>query len=577
MGKKLTGRALALAGVLGSLGVALALLLLTRPQVEAPVRSGAGAKPAELVATVRSEPRSFNRLAARDRTSHLVSLLTQARLVRVDLDTQELTPGLAEAWTAAPDGLAYTLALRKDVRFSDGTPFTADDVLFALRAVYDERVGSPIAEALEVEGRPLTMEKLDSHTVVVRFPASHGPGLRMLDALPILPRHRLEAALAAGTFRQAWGLATPPAELAGLGPFVLQAYRPGDRLVFARNPYYWRRGHLGQELPLLDRLTLVIVPDQNMEVLRLESGESDLMSAEVPPDDLTALRRAGEARVVVREVGVGLDADFLWFNLRPAFAAARPDRAWLQQRDLRRAISHAVDRAAFARTVYLGAGVPVYGPVTPGNKTWFDEGLPKPAHDVARARQLLAGIGLRDRDGDGLVEDPAGKPARFALLTQKGNSARERGAQFLQEELRGVGLGVDVVTLEQPALVERLTTGDYEAIYMGAQASDTDPVGNLDFWKSSGAFHVWNPGQARPGTAWEARIDDLMARQMAAQDLGERKRLFAEAQRVFAEELPALHFVAPVVHVAHSVRVANARPALLQPAILWYAEGIGIK
>jgi peptide/nickel transport system substrate-binding protein len=302
------------------------------------------------------------------------------------------------------------------------------------------------------------------------------------------------------------------------------------------------------------------------------------MSAEVRPDDLAALRRVADTgRVVVREVGTGLDADFLFFNLTPAFARARPDRAWLQQRDLRRAISLAVDREAFAKTVYLGAAVPVYGPVTPGNKTWHDPQLPAAEHAVARARQLLAGLGLRDADADGMLEDPGGKPARFTLLTQKGNSARERSAAFLQEELRAVGLGVDVVTLEQPALIERFGKGDFEAIYMGAQASDTDPVGNLDFWKSSGAFHAWHPGQAKPATPWEARIDDLMARQVAALDLDERKRLFAEAQRVFAEELPAIHFAAPVVYVAHGARVANARPALLQPSILWYAEGIGVR
>ena len=574
MAKKLSGRTWGLASVLAALSLAVGVSVLVR--APPPARPSVGSRPSEsatLVATVRSEPRSFNRLVARDRTSHVVSVLTQGRLIRVNFANHEVEPALAERWTVSGDGLEYRLELRRGVRFSDGAPFTSADVVFSFSALYDERVASPLAEAVKVNGVPLAIEASGDHGVVVRFPAPFGPGLRILDVVPILPRHMLEGALREGRLRNTWGPATDPADIAGLGPFVLQDYRQGEQLRFARNPYYWRRGPAGEVLPRLDRLVLTVVPDQNAEVLRLESGQADLMSAEVRPDDLAGLRRSAQAgRLVIYDLGVGLDADFLWFNLAPGFAKAHPDRGWLQQRELREAVSAAVDRRAFADTVYLGAGVPVFGPVTPGNRVWHDGSLPATPHDPTRARRLLASLGLRDGDGDGQLESRDGRPARFSLLTTKGNSLRERAAQFLQEELRKVGLGVDVVTLELPAVIDRVTRGEYDGAYFGLNASDTDPASNLDFWLSSGAFHAWNPNQRAPATDWEHQIDDLMQRQVTALSLAERRKLFSDVQRVFAEHLPTIYFVAPRVFVATSSRVGSVRPALLQPTVLWNAD-----
>jgi peptide/nickel transport system substrate-binding protein len=524
---------------------------------------------------VRTEPRSFNRFVARDRTSNLIALLMHAKLVQVNLETQQIEPGLAETWTASDDGRTWTLKLRRNVQFSDGVPFTAADVLFSFAAAHDSKTASPVGGSLLVGGAPLEVSAPDPETVVITMSAPFGPGVRILDNLPILPKHKLGPTLDTGALRDAWGLTTPPSELAGLGPFVLTEYRPGERLTFARNPHYWRRDAGGEPLPLLDNLVLMVVPDQNAELLRLESGDADLVSGEIRPDDLAAIKRAvDQNRLRLFEVGVGLDANFLWFNLKSG--AVPPSRAWLQTRELRQAISRAVDRRAFADTVYLGAAVPIIGPVTPGNRDWHDSRLPVPPPDSARARQLLAAAGLSDKNGDGQLEAPDGAPARFAMLTQKGQTLRERGAAFLQQDLAKVGLGVDVVMLEVPALIDRLTRGAYEAAFFGVEASDTDPATNLDYWLSTGAFHLWNPEQKSPVTPWEARIDDLMHRQVASTDQAERRRLFGEVQHIFSEELPAIYFAAPRVWLATSARVTGARAGLLQPFLLWNAASLGI-
>ncbi|MCH7749320.1 MAG: ABC transporter substrate-binding protein [Acidobacteria bacterium] len=531
-----------------------------------------------VVGTIRNEPQTFNRLAASDNVSVLMTRLMQASLVRINRTEDVVEPWLAERWSSDDDGRTHTLTLRDGLTFSDGAPFTSADVLFSFEAVYDERVGSALADSLLIDGRPIGVEAPDATTVVVRFPVPYSPGLRLLDSLPMLPRHLLEPALREGTFQEAWGLATPPAEMAGLGPFVLESYQPGQRLVFARNTRYWRTDAAGVPLPYLDRITLEIVADQNAEMLRLETGEVDFISSGIRAEDFGSLSRAAEAgQMQLFHLGVGLDADFLAFNLQPAAMAGDPRQPWLQSLDWRIAVSHAVDRTAFANTIYLGLAEPVFGPITPGNRTWFLPDLPVYDYDLQRAQELLDGLGLGDRDGDGLREDRGGRPVRFTLLTQQGNTSRERAAQVLQADLRQVGIGVDVVPLAFGALIERVMSMDFDAAYLGFRASDTDPTANLDFWLSSAAFHLWNPSQPTPATAWERRIDELFGQQVAISDMDERVRLFAEVQTLFAEHQPVLYFAAPRLSVATSTRLANVEPSLLAPYVLWNADTLAVR
>jgi peptide/nickel transport system substrate-binding protein len=555
--------------------------VLARPP-DSPGRSSAASAGSggHLVAATRSEPRTFNRLVARDSPSQLVSLLLNDRLVRLNHATLDVEPALAERWTMSPDGLTCTMQLRRGVTFSDGEPFTAADVAFTFEALYDEKVSSALADAFKVDGHPIELRTVDAHTIALKWPAIYAPGLRLLSNLPVLPAHKLRAALAAGTLRETWNASTPPGQLAGLGPFVLRDYLPGERLGFVRNPRYWRRDATGQPLPRLDRLTLRVVPDTNTELLRLESGEVDVLNSEVRPDDLPALRRlAAAGRTRLHDLGIGLDADLFWFNLTPSTAAGSSprvaERPWLRK-EFREAVSLSVNRSEFVDAVYLGAGAPVAGPVTPGNRQWHLADLAVDPHDPARARTLLANLGLRDRNRDSILEDAQGRPVRFVLLTQKGHGIRERAAAVLKADLANVGVQVDIVTLDVPALIERLQKGAYDAAYFGVRASDTDPSANLDFWLSRGAFHLWNPGQQTPATAWEREIDGLMGQVTSELDPAKRKTIFDRVQRIFAEHRPALTFAAPNITVATSARVSGAHPGLMYPHILWRPEMIGI-
>ena len=235
------------------------------------------ARGGELVGSYRTEPATYNRYVEGTAAGELLSLLTHAPLVHVDRVTDTLEPWLAESWTQSGDGRSYTLKLRQGVTFSDGAPFTSADVIFSFGALYDARVNAVFASDTYVNGAPLKVEAPDASTVVFRLPAAFAAGLRLIATIPIFPRHKLLPALEAGTFANAWSASTPPAEIAGLGPFVLAEHVSGQRLVFARNPHYWRKDAAGTQLPYLDKLTVLIVPDQNTEALRLQTGEIDLM------------------------------------------------------------------------------------------------------------------------------------------------------------------------------------------------------------------------------------------------------------------------------------------------------------
>lgn len=541
----------------------------SRSVATTPARGG------ELVASFRSPFPTYNRYVDPTAAGDLLAFLTQAPLVRVDRSTDRLEPWLAESWTESPDGLSYTLKLRQGITFSDGVPFTSADVLFSFKALADPRTQPPVlADALLIAGKPVAIDAPDAATVVIRFPERFAPGLRLFDTVPMLPKHKLEAALNAGTFAQAWGASTPPQEVAGLGPFVLVQHQPGERLVFERNPHYWRKDPNGVELPYLDKLTVLVIPDQNTEALRMESGDVDLMSnADIRPEDYAAFKRiADEGRLRLIDAGFfSTDPNLLWFNLAPA-RAADPRSAWLRSAAFRQAISCAVDRQAIVNAVFLGAAAPIYGPISPANREWYTPPANPCVHDLPRARQLLASAGLRDRNGDGMLEDAAGRPAQFSIITQAGHTIRERTASMIQAQLREVGLQVDVVGLEPRGLQKRWGEQDYDAIYYGVQSSATDPALNMQFWLSSGYVHFWNPGQPKPATDWERQIDELFTRQAGTGDLAERKRIFAEIERIYGEQLPAIYFAAPKTIIAVSSRVVNPTPAPQIPQLLWSVD-----
>lgn len=540
----------------------------------------AGAEPrhgGRLVAALRGEPQTFNPVTAVDQASQLVVHRLMADLLHINRSTQEVEPALASSWTVSDDGLTYRLELRRDVRFSDGEPFDADDVLFSFQVYLDEEVAYSGRDLLLVGGQPIEPRKIDSHTVEFHFAEPAAAGLRFFDGLAILPQHRLAEPYAQGRLADLWGPATAPDQITGLGPFRLREYRSGERLVLERNPHYWKVDARGGRLPYLDELVLLFVAAEDAQVIRFQAGETDIIER-INPSNFSVLNRAAEAPYEVLDLGAGLTYVFLVFNQndgpgeKPAGLEAR--QRWFRQQAFRQAVSAAVDRDAVVRLAYRNRATPLWSHVSPGYQYWFNDQVPQPARSLEKARQLLAGAGFSWQEDNQLV-DPSGKPVEFSIITSSGNSQRVQAATLIQEDLRQLGMKVSIVPLEGGAVIQRLLgSQDYDACLMELGGGDADPNPQINTLLSSGSLHFWQLGEEQPATPWEAEIDQLVRAQITVMDRAERKRLFDRVQVIMAEQAPLVFIASPHVLAGAKRSLGNFQPAVMPPNTLWNVDEI---
>jgi peptide/nickel transport system substrate-binding protein len=529
-----------------------------------------------LVFALRSEPKTLNPVTAVDNSSRDVIGRMVADLVHIDRQTQQTMPALARSWSVSADGRRYTLDLRRGLRFSDGHPLDADDLVFSFQCYLDERNGSPQRDLLVVGGKPVVVRKADAHRITLEMEQPYAAAERLFDSVAILPRHLLAKAQQEGRLAQAWSLGTPPAEIAGLGPFRLKSYVPGDRLVLERNPHYWKVDGAGRALPYLDEITFLLVPSEDAQVIRFKAGETDLISR-LSAENFAVLAReeAGRRHLRLEDLGPGLEYSFLFFNLndltRSKLEGVARKQAWFTQPAFRQAVSAALDRDGIVQLVYQGRAAPLTSHVTAGNKLWLNRALPPPARSLSRARELLARAGFTWEEGR--LRDGRGATVEFTIVTNAANAARVQIATIVQDDLRQLGMDVQVVPLENRALLDRvLQTHDYEAALMALGGGDADPNGEMNVWLSSGPTHLWHPGQSAPATPWEKEIDELMRRQLVTRDPQERKRLYERVQALVAENLPLIPLVSPHVLVGTREGLGNFRPAILDHYVLWNAD-----
>ena len=529
-----------------------------------------------LVVTQRSEPKTLNPIVAVDSASREVIQRMTGDLIHINRESQHTEPALAKSWKVSHDGLRYTLDLRRGVRFSDGQPFDADDVLFSFEVYLDEKLHSPQRDLLVVGDAPIAVRKLDTHTVEFRLAKPYAAAERLFDGVAMLPRHSLEKLYREGTLDKEWGLATPPDQIAGLGPFRLKKYVPGDRLVLERNPYYWKADRSGNREPYLNELDFVFVSSQDAQAIRFQAGESDITSG-LSAENYAVLERSRQAHGFrLYDLGPGLEYNFLFFNLNDLSAKGPVEisgkQAWFADVRFRQAVSAAIDREAIVRLVYQGRGVCLWGHVTPGNKMWLNTAIPRPPVSLGTARQLLQSAGFSWK-GDGSLVDAKGTPIEFSIITSAGNSERTQMATMIQNDLSQLGMNVHVLPLEFRALLDRLfQTHDYEACILGLGNSDVDPNPEMNVWLSSGGTHVWNPSQSRPATSWEAEMDTLMRQQLSTLDFSKRKRLYDRVQELVATSLPVICIASPDILVGAKNDLGNFRPAILDHYTLWNVE-----
>ena len=529
-----------------------------------------------LVYATRIEARTLNPVTAADAASREVIDRMSADLIHINRSSYRTEPALAKSWTVSPDGLRYVLELRHGLSFSDGHPCDADDVVFTYQVHLDEKVHSSERDLLTLNGKPIVVRKLDAWHVAFALPSPDAVAERLFDGIWILPRHLLEKAWHEGKLSEAWGLRTPPEAIAGLGPFRLKEHVPGQRIVLERNPYYWKSDPAGHHLPYLEELDFVVAGNEDLQVLRFESGESDVISRPSARNFGVLEKQSEQKGYILKNVGAGFEYNFLFFNLNDLPANAPVEiavhQSWFRRTGFRQAVSAAIDRESLARLVYMGYATPLSAPVPPGNRLWLDASLPRLVRNPTRARELLTAEGFR-WSSDGALTDSQGRKVEFSVLASASNPERTQTATLIQSDLQQLGMRVDLVPLDTRSLLDRVQrTHLYDTCVLSLASSDADPNVEMNVWLSSGGSHLWHPEQAHPATPWEGEIDDLMRRQIVARKSGERKRLYDRVQEILMQYLPLVPLVSPNVLAGAKKELGNFRPALLDHYTLWNVE-----
>lgn len=509
----------------------------------------------ELRFCLRSEPKTFDPLKVEDDASVAIRYLTGGVLVRMNRQTQALEPELAQSWKVSKDGRQITFKLRSGLSFSDGTAFSAEDVAYTVRQLMDPALHSPTGDAFRSGPGNVETKIISPTEISVTFPAPVAGLDRQFDQVAVLSAH------------------SPKKEMAVLGPFMVADYKPGATVVLKRNPNYWKTDAQGHHLPYLDSIRLDIQPNRDVELLRFKRGEIDLINA---LDSEYFDKLASTSPQLVHDAGPSLDSEQMWFNEVAKAPLPAFKKNWFRSAAFRRAISEAINRADLSRVVFRGHAQPAIGPVSPANRFWLNGKLKPEPYSPEAALKALQAEGFRLENGT--LKDLAGNDVVFSIITNSGNKYRERMATMIQEDLQKIGIHVNVVTLDFPSLIERMTqTFDYEAILLGLTNVGLDPSEQMNVWLSSSENHQWNPQEKTPETTWEAEIDKLMRAQASSADAQKRKEAFDRVQEIALEQAPFLYLVNKNALSAVAGSVQGASPVIVAPQTYWNVERLTVK
>jgi peptide/nickel transport system substrate-binding protein len=532
-----------------------------------------GIRGGKLIISELGDPKTFNYITQNEESSYDVLRFMFWGLINLDEPTQEVKPGLADSWSNSPDGKTWTFHLRKNLRWSDGAPLNADDVLFTWNdVILNPKIDNVTRDSFIINGKGPIVTKLDDLTIQVVMPEVYAPFLAQFGGISIMPKHILEQSVADGTFTSAYSVNTKPEDVVGSGPYRLKEYKAAQYTILERNPYFLEVDTNGTRLPYLDDLIFTVVPDFNTIALRTLSGEADVDDTVRPMDYDQFKAAADQGKIRLLDPGIGLEMTFLCFNENTNLNAKTgqplvdPKKLkWFRDTRFRQAISYGINRDAMIQAAYSGRAVPAYGFDTPGDKKWFNPNIKTYPYDPAKALELLQEMGIEKRNGNDFLTDPDGNKIEFVLNANTGSSVAEKCCIFVQGDLKKLGINVIYQPIEFNSLIDKLTsTYDFECVFSAfGSGSLVDPSDMMNILKSDGFTHDWFPQQKTPSTPWEARIDALMDAQLKTLDYNERKKDFDEVQEIMAEQQPLIFSVTPIYYAAILPNIGNVRPTAL--------------
>lgn len=477
------------------------------------------------------DARNLIPILASDSASGTVASLIFNGLVKYDRDLK-LVGDLAEKWIISEDGLKITFFLRKNVRWHDGEPFTAKDVIFTYKKLVDPKVKTPYSGDFE---KIESIKALDKYTVQVVYKEPFSPGLASW-GMGIIPEHILK--------NQDLNKTDFSRNPIGTGPYKFSSWKTGEKIELVYNPDYF------EGRPFIDRYIYRIIPDMATMFLELRTLGVDVMQ-------LTPLQYKKQTS------GPFFIRNFQKFRY-PSFGYTYMGynlKDWkFKDKLVRQAINYAVDKEEIIKGVLLGLGRVCTGPFVP--ESWaYNKNVKPVEYNPVKAREMLKKAGWKDTDGDGWL-DKDGKRFEFTIITNQGNRRRKMTAEIIQRRLSQVGIKVKIRVIEWSVFIgEFINKRRFEAVLLGWGLSrEPDP------------FDIWHSSKTKEGefnfiSYQNKEVDRLIERARRTFDIKERARLYHKIHQVLYEEQPYLFLYVPdALPIIHS-RFKGIQPA---PAGIFY-------
>ncbi|PIJ61469.1 ABC transporter substrate-binding protein [Mesotoga sp. H07.pep.5.3] len=506
-----------------------------------------------LYLALTGSPQSFNFYGTLDSNAYSVAGQMLTGLVEAHPVTSAIRPALAESWEVSKDNKEVTFHLR-DVKWSDGVPLTADDVIFT----FEHFVMNPVARGnsvarFTIEAKPIEWVKVDDSTVKAILPAPYAAFFTVLSHAYIYPSHALESKIDKNrpdSVNDVWLTNTPLNEIPANGPFMLSEYIIDQKVVMTKNPNYWKVDEYGNKLPYVDKIEYLVVSDAQVRLAKFMAGELDYMA--VSGNDFPILKErelaGGPFRVFLAEptqptpspIHIAFNFDVENPKLREVFRTT----------EFRQAMEYALDRERIIDEVYNGLAVLGGVPVLPSNKAFYNpkiEEIRRP-FNLAEAARILDELGLKDIDGDGFREYPDGTKFEFVLTLQSSPQEYQDIAYIYSQDLQSIGVKVNLQILDSSLTGQMFGAGSFEA-GIRAFGNQPDPQLRKAIWQPGTQLYYWHRTTRDPNTNlpimenmldWEKRVYELFEKGQVAMDPVERKSYYDEWQEIYAEYLPVI-------------------------------------
>ncbi|QEI39945.1 putative ABC transporter-binding protein [Dolichospermum sp. UHCC 0315A] len=516
----------------------------------------------QLVTSIISDPKTFN-AALSSESPNIFGYTYEGLLTQNPIDGK-IEGVLAQSWEISPDKTKITFTMREGLKWSDGQPLTVDDVVFTYNDIYlNENIPTDTRDVLRVgKDRKLpTVKKIDNRKVEFSVPEPFRPFLLNTGA-SILPAHILEKSVKTKNkdgkleFLSKWGVDTPPQELIVNGPYKLERYDTSQRVIFRRNPYYWRKDAQGKPQPYIERIVWQIVESTDTSLLQFRSGDLDTIG--VSPDYFSLLKvQEKQGNFKIYNGGPSSSTSFISFNLNKGKRKNQPlvdpiKSKWFNNVQFRQAVAYAIDRQTMLNNTFRGLGTPQDSPISVQSPYFLspEQGLKVYKYNPDKAKELLIKAGFKYNEKNLLVDDQ-GNEVRFALLTNAGNKIRESMGSQIKQDLSKIGIQVDFTPLAWNTFIDKLSnTLDWDACLIGLTGG-LEPNDGANVWSPQGGLHMFNqkpqagqkPIEGWEVADWEKKIDELYIQGAQEFDEVKLKEIYGESQQLTQEYLPFIYLV----------------------------------